>query len=228
MIKAIIFDLDDTLFNEFDYVLSGYKAVNKWITNKFKVSGFYETAIHLFKLGERKLVFNKTLEYLNIKYDEKLIKNMVDVYRKHYPDIEIYEDAKWVLSHINRTVKIGLISDGYLCSQKNKLKALNIKDFFQAVVLTDHFGKNNWKPSPFPYEHISKLLKCSHHECVYIGDNPSKDFITAKKLGWITVQIKRENSIYSNLIVNPDYHADFFVKDLRDLPKLKKLRTIFL
>ncbi|WP_439021837.1 HAD family hydrolase [Bacillus thuringiensis] len=228
VIKAIVFDMDDTLYKEKDYVVSGFKAVDDWIKEDYKKIGFYNIAIQLFDSGERKFVFNKTLEKLNIAYDEKLISNLIEKYRLHKPDIQLLDEADWVLSNLTNTVKIGLISDGYLITQERKINALKLKERFHSIILTDKLGREYWKPSQLPYEKISKELQVPHQQCVYIGDNLSKDFITAKKLNWITVHINREDGIYRNLIVEQDYKAHYTIDNLRRLPDIPVLKHMFL
>jgi putative hydrolase of the HAD superfamily len=56
-IKGIVFDMDDTLYNEKDYVSSGLIELDKHIKQRFTVDGFYEAAINLYEKGERKLIF---------------------------------------------------------------------------------------------------------------------------------------------------------------------------
>ncbi|GAB6455643.1 HAD-IA family hydrolase [Bacillus luti] len=228
VVKAIVFDMDDTLYKEKDYVVSGFKAVDDWIKEDYKKIGFYNIAIQLFDSGERKFVFNKTLEKLNITYDEKLISNLIEKYRLHKPDIQLLDEADWVLSNLTNNVKRGLISDGYLITQERKIKALKLKERFHSIILTDKLGREYWKPSQIPYEKISKELQVPHQQCVYIGDNLSKDFITAKKLNWITVHINREDGIYRNLIVEQDYKAHYTIDNLRRLPDIPVLKHMFL
>lgn len=228
VIKAIVFDMDDTLYKEKDYVVSGFKAVDDWIKEDYKKIGFYNIAIQLFDSGERKFVFNKALEKLNITYDEKLISNLIEKYRLHKPDIQLLDEADWVLSNLTNNVKIGLISDGYLITQERKINALKLKERVHSIILTDKLGREYWKPSQLPYEKISKELQVPHQQCVYIGDNLSKDFITAKKLNWITVHINREDGIYRNLIVEQDYKAHYTIDNLRRLPDIPVLKHMFL
>ncbi len=130
VIQAIVFDMDDTLYKEKDYVVSGFKAVDDWIKDNYGKIGFYNIAIRLFNSGERKFVFNKTLKKLDIDYDEKLISNLIEQYRFHKPDIQLLDEADWVLNNLVNTVKIGLISDGYLVAQKRKINALKLKRGF--------------------------------------------------------------------------------------------------
>lgn len=228
VIKAIVFDMDDTLYKEKDYVVSGLKAVDKWFIEKYKRIGFYRTAVQLFHQGERKFIFNRTLEKLNISYDEQLISSMLKRYRSHEPNIKLLEEAEWVLDNLAHTVKIGLISDGYFATQEQKVKALHLNERFHSIILTDQFGKEHWKPSRVPYEEMSKELRVSHRQCVYVGDNLKKDFITAKKLNWITVHISRKDGLYHDFIAEEDYRAHYRIDNLKELSNISVLRHMFL
>jgi putative hydrolase of the HAD superfamily len=226
-IKAMVFDMDDTLYEEKEYVKSGFKSLDEWIIQKFELTGFYESALELFNSGERKFLFNKTLEKLNLKYDDMLIKHMVDQYRSHEPDIHLSEDAEWVFENLRNTVKIGLISDGYLVAQEKKVNALKIQEKFHSIILTDRLGKEYWKPSHIPYEQASLELNVPHDQCVYVGDNINKDFITPKKLGWATIHIERKNGVYSGIVAGQEYEAHHTIDNLKRLPYLPILSHMF-
>ncbi|MEH7549366.1 HAD family hydrolase [Neobacillus vireti] len=226
-INAIVFDLDDTLYKESDYVFSGFRSVDKWLRDFYEIRGFYSIATRLFNEGVRKNIFNKTLENLNFKFNENIIKSMVNIYRTHDPKIKLLEDANWAMGNLQNSVKLGLISDGYLITQQKKINALNINGIFDSIILTDSYGRKNWKPSPIPYIKAVEQLSCSHVECLYIGDNITKDFITAKKLGWKTVHIRRVEGIYFNTHGSQDYHAHYEIKDLRELPNISEFRHLF-
>ena len=228
MIRAIVFDMDDTLYEEKEYVISGFKSVDKWVKEKYEISGFIEIASELFFLGERKQTFNKTLELLNIVYDNNSLSKMIEIYRSHEPEIQLLKETEWVINNLMDTVKLGLISDGYIISQRKKVEALKLNHKFHSIILSDQYGRENWKPSSLPYEKVSMELQCNHDECVYIGDNVHKDFVTAKKLGWSTVHISRKDGIYYNAEVPSDYKADFQVRNLKELSSLPILKHLFL
>ena len=228
MIRAIVFDMDDTLYKESDYLKSGFKLLDKWVIENYKISGFYDTANNLFNSGENKLIFNKALEKLHINYDEKTIMDMLNIYRSHEPEIQLLNEADWVINNLINTIKIGLISDGYLISQKKKVEALKLNQKFHSIVLSDEYGRENWKPSSTPYENTCKNLNCGPYECVYIGDNSKKDFITAKKLGWTTVHIKRPNGIYFHEVVESEYKAHFEINNLKELLDIPILKRMFI
>ena len=58
---------------------------------------------------------------------------------------------------------------------------------------------------------------------IYVGDNPLKDFFAAKKLGVITVRIKRKKGEYKNLRVSPPYEANYTIFSLLELEEIIKI-----
>ncbi|MDP4083172.1 MAG: HAD family hydrolase [Bacillota bacterium] len=227
-IKAIVFDMDDTLFREIDYIFSGYKAVDKWLVENFQIHNFYKIATSLFRKGYRKNTFNKALEQLGKICNEELIMEMINIYRTHTPTIELCEDAKWLINHLIDSVKLGVISDGYLSAQEKKVEALKLKGKFHSIVLSDLYGRQNWKPSPLPYVIVSQELNCLHKECLYIGDNVNKDFITAKELGWKTIYIRRNDGIYFESPVKPEYSAHYQIQNLKELYWIEDCKHLFI
>lgn len=228
MINAVVFDMDDTLFDEQDYVCSGFAAVDRWLTEMLDVEGFYEMATRLFAIGKRQYVFNEALDCLNVRYNEYLINRLVVLYREHIPDIQLAEDAMWVLDRMHSHVRLGLISDGYYRSQARKVEALKLQlHGFQSIVLSDQYGRACWKPSHVPYEAVSKELGIPHSECVYIGDNAAKDFIGAKRLGWTTIQVKRHNGVYKDQEIQDDYRAHYEIGNLKELSEISELQHLF-
>lgn len=217
MIKVLVFDLDDTLFPEHEFVLSGFQVVSNWVAKKYSLLEFFEVAWQFFKEGKRNQIFNLTLEKLGVEYDPCMIQELVQIYRQHKPIISLHEDAKWAINHFKRSKKLGLITDGYLLTQQNKVEALKIEGSFDAIIYSDLYGRENWKPSSFSYKKIMESLRCQGKECVYVGDNPSKDFVTAKKLGWITVRICRQGGEYSSITTDNNHEADIKLLSLTDL-----------
>jgi putative hydrolase of the HAD superfamily len=217
MIEVLVFDLDDTLVPEHEFVLSGFQSVSNWLETKYCLTGFFEVAWQCFVEGKRNNVFNLTLEELRFQYEPSLIQELLRIYRQHKPDISLYEDAKWAINYFKNLYQMGIITDGYLLTQQNKVKALGIEPSFDAIVYSDLYGRDSWKPSPVPYNQIMQLLSCKGKECVYVADNPQKDFVTANKLGWMTVQICREGGEYAKIIPPENYEAQFEIKTLVEL-----------
>lgn len=216
----IAFDLDDTLYPEKDYILSGFKAVSQVMKNKFGGNDICPELIKTFKNGERRKTFNTTLERLGIKHNESLIKEMVDYYRMHFPDIIPYNDVVPTLKLLKQHHNLVLITDGYLEVQKIKVKILNIQRFFKKIIFTDEYGRDYWKPNPKTFQMLMSDFSANKDECVYIGDNIEKDFFAPNQLGWLTIQIIRKDKIYCNNFTNKEYEPKIKIKSLLDLNEI--------
>ncbi|OCL27613.1 hypothetical protein U472_03410 [Orenia metallireducens] len=224
MIKAIIFDLDDTLYYELEYVKSGFKAVSNYIASKYKISSdaFYNKLLEVLKSEGRGKTFNIALEDFQLPLDE--VKNLIELYRNHQPKrFELYPDAKSAISRFKGKYKLGLITDGHSTVQWNKIKALGIEKGFDEIIVSDDYGVDKRKPSSFPYLTIIKKFNLRPEEAVYIGDNPDKDFITARKLGLKTVRIIREKGMHIDKRLSEEYEADYRIKSLDELDKVLEL-----
>lgn len=220
MIKTVVFDLDDTLYPERDYVLSGFSAVNDWFRQHLAVEGFFETAKKLYLDGSRGNIFDLTLQHLKLEDSSAMIQSLIKVYREHKPKISLFNDAKWALGYFRNIKKLGLLTDGYLVSQKNKVASLGIENYFNIVIYSDLYGRNNWKPSQLPYLKIMETLGFLGPEYVYVGDNPAKDFVSAKKLGWQTIQISRPGGEYSSHVPDQIFDAQKKISSLYELKEL--------
>ena len=213
----VVFDLDDTLFPEEQFVMSGFRAVDNWLDREHHVQGFYPIAEQVFQDGDRKSVFNTALQQLGHPYDDTFIATLVSIYREHHPHITLFEDAQWAIANARKHTRIAIITDGYLTMQRNKVQALDLDDKFTLIVYSDIFGRDGWKPSPLPYQKVTSSFGCAGKDCIYIGDNPTKDFVTARKLGWQTVRIARANGIYRDVQPDAEHEADQVISDLRQL-----------
>lgn len=217
MSQAVVFDLDDTLFLEREFVLSGFTALDDWVKNKLGVPGFFDEAKASFEAGVRRQNINFALRALGIAEDEELIRRLVGIFREHKPRISLCSDAQEIVRYVRKSKRLGLITDGYLQTQQNKVEALGIGGLFDRIIFTDEGGRDMWKPHPASYSEMSCALGCSAMECVYVADNPQKDFIAPRALGWKTIRIIREGGEYSHLQVDSERDASHSIRSLREL-----------
>jgi putative hydrolase of the HAD superfamily len=197
MIRVIVFDLDDTLYPERHYVRSGFMAVSLYMNKVWGIPDFFQLTWERYIRGERKKIFDRAIRECGISDSAELIGSLVHIYRSHMPDIILYQDAVWALEKYSEKVLLALISDGYLEAQRKKAKALGISKYFQVMYFTDEWGKSFWKPNPFVFRKLEKELNVTGNECVYISDNPTKDFIAPNELGWQSIQVVRSDGEYA-------------------------------
>jgi putative hydrolase of the HAD superfamily len=220
-LALIAFDLDDTLYPEIAFVKSGFKAVACTIEEKFALpNNFYNLLWSIFQEGERKKTFDKALERAGLPVSAQTVHDMVAIYRTHMPDIMLYPDAREILEYLQGRKKIGLITDGYLATQKNKFKALQIESYFDLSIFTDEIGREGWKPSTWGYQRIMRHFTLQGAQCAYVGDNSLKDFAGAKSLKWLTFRIERDDGFYRNSAEGYENTSDYTVRSLVDLKEL--------
>jgi putative hydrolase of the HAD superfamily len=213
--KAVIFDLDDTLYNEFLFVKSGFKVVAKYLASLNQVN-FSESEILeqlLIELSEngRGKVFNNLIIKLNLS-EEKYLSTLIFLYRNHIPN-EIKLDPKMKLlleKLISDRKRLGVITDGIYVTQKNKTDILLKNLPIEFIIHTDALGQKLWKPSPEPFKVALNLLKLDPNETVYIGDNPTKDFKGAKIAQMKTIwwNPSSQKKIFEDDFSKPDMEAN--------------------
>jgi putative hydrolase of the HAD superfamily len=217
MASVIVFDLDDTLYLERDFVRSGFAAVDKWINDRFDISGFFDRAWALFETGRRGDIFDRALVDLEIRASSGLVQHLVRIYRGHAPSITLAPDAEEALTALCDRCGAALLTDGYGTTQARKVAALGLSTRLRPVIYTDELGSGMQKPHPKGFLAIQKEFGLASGEFVYVADNPSKDFIGPRALGWKTVRVRRPEGQYSHLSVEPARDADSTVTSLREL-----------
>lgn len=195
--QAIIFDLDDTLYPEESYVRSGFLAVATWVEQYIglPMQQSVDELGELFARGVKRNTFNLWLSTHSLP--EEYVPQLVHVYREHTPNIAVFPEVPHLLHNLRQSYILGLLTDGYLQSQRLKVASLGITPFFDAIVFSDELGTNAWKPSTIPFQvALSRLGDIPPSRAVYVGDNPLKDFLGARQLGLTTVRVRREDGVY--------------------------------
>ncbi len=222
MIKAVIFDLDDTLVSELKFVKSGYAFIAKLLKETYPshFADIAETEASLLKLFEEdhKNVFNRILANKGLNDERENVLPLVKAYREHFPSISYESDVPETLVALKRKgIKTGILTDGLKETQHRKIEALKAEKDFDIIVITDEFGKDAWKPSPMGFKHIAKALSIDMDEILYVGDNPEKDFYLKKSAGIKTARIIRPEGVYADRPYKEDVREDFRLNSLTDL-----------
>ena len=210
-IKHFVFDLDDTLYLERHYVHSGFRQVGEEIRNRFGLDHFAAHAWDLFENGQRRSIFDQALNKLGIPADPQLVQELVGIYRNHKPQISLEPDAVHCLEALAPQCPLALITDGPVESQKKKIEALGLHHSIPLRVLTWKWGQEYSKPHPRAFHFVQQQLNAEPSECVYVGDNPGKDFAAPQSLGWKTVRIRRAGGLHACVDSGPcpsDYEFD--------------------
>ena len=178
--RALVFDLDDTLYVEYEYFRSGYTFVAAELA---KVTG--HNAADLLEIFEsihledgRDYVFDKALARLELP--DSMVPHLVSTYRSHTPSLSLPNGSGEVLNRLRKRFKLGCVTDGWAAVQRGKVAALELEPFLDAIVIADDAGRAFWKPHPISLRHCCEKLGVSTHEAIFVGDNPARDMEAAR------------------------------------------------
>lgn len=214
--RVVVFDIDDTLYLERDYARSGFRAVGRHVEEVYGRPGFAEACLRHFESGARGDLFDRALEELGLPRGPNAVGELVDVYRAHAPEIELLPDAREVLSALHGARDLAVISDGPLQSQQRKADALGLSGWASLVVLTDAWGREYWKPNERAFAAVEAHFGVRGADCVYVADNPEKDFLGPRARGWVTIRVRRSGGLHAG--VEASGAADRELACLREIP----------
>jgi putative hydrolase of the HAD superfamily len=223
-ITTVIFDLDDTLYDEVDYCRSGFEAVADFLVEVYKVartptdlsSAFWRQ----FNSGNRTETFNAALKELDLPFDEQLIAGLVRIYRGHVPTIRLPKESRDCLIRLRRSYDLAVLTDGYLPAQRLKIRALGIIGYLKCILYTEQLGRQHWKPSPLGFIKVLEALYVQPNQAVYVADNPAKDFIAPNQLGMRSIQVTRPLRLHRTPPPDPSGAAQHTLDSLSQLPTL--------
>lgn len=219
-VEAIVVDIDDTLYLERDYVRSGFDAVGRWARHELGIDDLGSRAWASFEAGTRGRIFDEVLTTCGRRPDDAVVTEMVARYRTHAPTIALADDARAALERWCGSVALAAVTDGALSSQQAKVRALALERWVPLVVFTAALGQGKGKPHPWAFELIQDQLGVDGPRCAYVADNPAKDFVAPKQLGWRTVRVRRRWSLHANVPRGADVDHEITSLDLLDcLPR---------
>ncbi len=185
-----VFDLDDTLFKERDFVTSSFRVIAREADRRGIIS--YEKALAILCAGrDGGMAFSSLAEEVAARAPGCGLTEewMVNTYRTHTPDIKLDDATESVLAALReRGETLGLITDGRSNTQHAKIKALGLERFIEPrnILVSGETGFDKTHREPFD---MIMMRNPAERRYVYVGDNSAKDFIWPNKLGWLTVQL---------------------------------------
>lgn len=194
-IRAVVFDLDDTLYPEIEYVKSGFSAVSRRIKEDYGRECF-DLMLDLFN-RDRADVYNRTLDELNVSYDKSYVQRLIEIYRNHKPKLTLSAETRQALISLREGgYMLGIITDGRPHQQRAKIQALGLGGLVDSIIITDELGGEQFrKPCKKAFEIMCERFCIQPCQMVYVGDNPKKDFYIGSE-GVFTVRIKHDDALY--------------------------------
>ncbi|WP_426024692.1 HAD family hydrolase [Brevundimonas sp. PWP3-1b1] len=213
----LIFDLDDTLYDESRFVDGGLKAVAR----HGEVNWGWDAVESLDRLRDilaregRGKVFDQWLQGHDA-WSRGRVRDCVRAYRNHSPDIALFPAGRRMVDRYGARGPLYLVTDGHKIVQRNKVDALALWPDFQRIFITHRFGVAAAKPSTHCFERIRAETGCAWPDMVYVGDNPAKDFVNLNPLGVLTVRVL--TGAHKDTQALPSHDALITIPDLDALP----------
>jgi len=207
-IKAIAFDLDDTLWPIAPTIDRAEKAMTDWVAEQYPhVAGQFD--INTLRLLRASLVAaNPALKndvlnlrrgtiraaFLDAGEDEAAAERAFEVFRAARNHVEFYPDALPALQRLKQRFSLAVISNGFA-----DLAAIGIHGHFAAVVSAHEVGVA--KPDPRIYAACVERIGLAPEQIIYVGDDPHNDVVGPQAAGLRAAWINRDNRRW------PEQHA---------------------
>ena len=217
-IKFIIFDLDDTLFDEKKYRVMNIKKILSFfllrkINSNYKISNFIK-----FNYLQSKIYNNSYLTNLSKKLSIKVKKSdILELFNSTPKERFVSQEDILLLKLLKKKkIKIGLITDGNYTRQLNKIYDSGIIKLFDKIIIKN--SKKKKKPNKLSFIKMLSYYNLNPSQALYVGDNPYKDFLGPKSLGIKTIRVLKGK--YKHLKKNKFFEADKKINKLTDLKKI--------
>lgn len=213
----LIFDLDDTLYDERSYVDSGLRAVAGYGQARFgwDAGASFDLMTEVLEAEGRGRIFDAWLA-AHGKAGRGLIEACVRVYRHHAPAISLSPAGRRALDRCKDSTPLYLVTDGHKLVQTKKVEALGIAGYFRRILITHRFGRARAKPSAYCFELIRAQEGCGWRDMVYVADNPAKDFVSLNQLGMPTIRVLTGE--HRGVVASPGWDGRVRIESLDALP----------
>lgn len=222
MIKAVLIDIDDTIF---DFKKCSKNAFKKTLK---KLDLFYEEKDFSYfnkvndilwtkqKLGNINIeeVFiersNMMSKYFGLDIEKEIFNNLFVEFL--YDEIEIIDEIEDLLSYLSNKYQIYAASNGVYDMQVNRIKKSNLDKYFKDIFVSDKIGFE--KPDKRFFQKIMNITKFSNNDLIMIGDSIKSDIIGAKNSNIKSIYFNKENK------KNSDENFTYQVKNLSEIKKI--------
>ncbi len=203
---VLIFDLDDTLYAEREYVRSGFRAISHCFEPEKQTQVFQQLEA-LFDEGDADPLGTVSRQFGSCREKAEMLR----IYREHSPDLKLAPAVQKMFTRLSEAGRrLGLLTDGRSITQRNKIEALGLDAWISEIVISEEFGSS--KPDARNYQCFEQIFPDASY--AYVGDNLTKDFVTPNQMGWVTVALlDRGENIHPQCFdrLAPSHCPQFFV-----------------
>lgn len=187
--RAIVFDLDDTLYPQRRFVLSGFLAVARHLE---RIGGLDARLGFAALAGySRGAARGREIQACLAQHDldPALAPELIDVLRYHAPRLRLPRASARVLADLRRAGwRLGVLTNGQPTIQRAKVTALGLERHVDAVVYATACGAGQGKPDAEPFAEIARRLAVPPPHAVMVGDDERCDVGGALAAGMLAIR----------------------------------------
>ncbi|WP_368502643.1 HAD family hydrolase (plasmid) [Alkalihalophilus sp. As8PL] len=214
--KAILFDLDETLISHHEQLCSfiEYQYSHNTDLQEIDFNEWKEKFIELDENGYviKELVYRTIISHFNLNSEiyDSLIE---EFYSKFHMFVKPFKGSLELLQYLKQSqLKLGIVTNGGTEIQSKKIQQLNLHEYVDVILISEQ--ENCEKPEPKIFNKALYLLDCEPEESYFVGDNIINDILGAKNVGMHTIFIENKHSFNKN---DMEIYPDYSVKSLEEL-----------
>jgi putative hydrolase of the HAD superfamily len=188
-VRAAIFDLDDTLYEREQFVLSGFAAVADALERRFDLPA--ASVLATLKRARGHAHEGRELQVLCAEHGlaERLIPELVDVIRYHEPTLTLGSVASAVVAQMRTDGwRLGILTNGLPATQRAKVEALGLDARVDVVLYAEEHAPGG-KPSRAAFDAALAAVGVTRERAVFIGDDLVRDVQGARAAGLFTLRV---------------------------------------
>jgi putative hydrolase of the HAD superfamily len=219
-IRALVFDLDDTLYPEIDFVSGGYRAVARFVSDRYGrncTEIFYTMMATLAREGRGAVIPTVLERFCDSSVS---LQEIVGIYRRHLPRIRMFPGYGCLLRRLGRNYRLGILTDGNPEAQRRKVEALGLDHAVDKIIYTWDYGEEIGKPHPLTFLLMLDYLRAEPPSALYVGDNPDKDCRGAHGAGMLFAQLRVSWLHGNGTTLQELQKPEFVIDSLYQLPSI--------
>jgi putative hydrolase of the HAD superfamily len=214
--RALIFDLDDTLYPERRFLLSGFVAVARVVEAETGLSAgtVFGDLVRSFRAGHRGRAFQDVCARHGI--GDGIVPRLLAAYREHAPRLRVPRTTRLLLESLRPAFRVAVLTNGLPAVQRRKVAALDLERSVDVVVYANEHGEGRGKPDPAAFLHALSSIDAPPERAVMVGDDPESDIAGARAAGLWTIRVRTGRHRLAPPA--PGFDADVTVGSLSRVP----------
>lgn len=187
--RAIVFDLDDTLYPLRHFRMSAFQAVAAHLHATHDIDAeqsvwfltrMYESRARGHELQALLHQWQLPIEFLPV---------LIDVARHHQPELHLPAVSACVLAKLRPTWNLGILTNGPAGVQARKIQALGLSNLVDVVAYANTCGTGAGKPDRSAFSYVASALEVDPARTVFVGDDERCDIVGAMAAGMRAVRL---------------------------------------